>query len=69
MAAGTQHVDFDPRAGTNFYLKRVWKMGKSLITTNMQQTNSGLMTVLQQTTMLRIVAEQQTNIYPQVISA
>ena len=47
----------------------VRQMGKSLIFVSMQRTDFGLMVVLQQTAMLRVVAEQQTNTYPQVINA
>ena len=58
MAAGTRRADFSPRAETNLYLKRARKMGKSLITANMQRTNFDLMVVSQRTAMLRVVAEQ-----------
>ena len=32
VAVDTQHEGFGPKAKTNLYLKRVWQMGKSLIT-------------------------------------
>ena len=44
-------------------------MGKSLITASTQWTDFGLMAVSQRIAMLRVVAEQQTNTCPQVISA
>ena len=43
-------------------------MGKSLITANTQQTDSGLMAVSQRMVMSRVVVEQQTNTCPQVLS-
>ena len=69
MAAGTQRADFGPRAETDLYLKRARQIGKSLIIPNTQQTDSGLMVVLQRTTVPRVVAKQQTNTSLQVISA
>ena len=69
MAVGTRHVNFSLRAKTNSYLKRGQQMGKSLINANTQWIDFGLMAVSQQTTMPRVVAEQQTNTCPQVISA
>ena len=63
MAAGTQRVDFNPNAETNFYLKRARQMGKSLITVSTQRIVSGLMAMSQWMTILRVVVEQQTNTY------
>ena len=69
MATGTQHMNFDPSAKINLYLKQARQMYKSLIIASKQRTNFGLMAVPQRTTMPRVVTEQQTNTYPQVISA
>ena len=44
-------------------------MGKSLITVIIQWADFGLMVVLQWMTMLRVVAKQQINSYPQVVSS
>ena len=44
-------------------------MGKSLLTASTQWRDFGMMAMSQQMTMPRVVAEQQTNTYPQVISA
>ena len=68
MAVGIWHADFGLRAETNFYLKRARKMGKSLITTSTQWTDSSLMAMLQWMAMSRVIVEQPTNICPQVIS-
>ena len=68
MASGIRRGDFDLKAEINLYLKRGRKMGKSMITASTQQTDFGLMAVWQRTIMLRVVAEQRTNTYPQVIS-
>ena len=68
MATSTRCTDFGPKAKTNLYLKQAQQMGKSLITTNTQWMDFGLMVVSQRTTMLRVVAEQQTKTCPQVIS-
>ena len=62
-------ANFGLKAELNLYLKRARQRGKSLIITSTQRTNFSLMAVLQQTTILRVVPEQQTNTYPQVISA
>ena len=43
-------------------------MGKSLITASTQRTDFGLIAVSQQMTKLKVVAEQQTNTCPHVIS-
>ena len=48
---------------------RARQMGKSLIFVSTQRTDFGLIVVSQQKAMLRVVAEQQTNTYPQVINA
>ena len=69
MAASTQHANFSPRAETDLYLERARQMGKSLITTSTQRTDSGLMAMLQWMAMSRVIVEQSTNICPQVISA
>ena len=68
MAASSRFADFSPRVETDFYLKRAHQMGKSLIIASTQRTNFDIMVVSQWTTMLRVVAKQQTNTYPQVIS-
>ena len=47
IAVGTRRANFGPRAETDLYLKRALQMGKSLITTSMQQTNFDLMAVSQ----------------------
>ena len=69
MAIGTRRADFGLRAETNFYLKRVQKMGKSLITASTQWRNFNLMVVSQWITMPRVVAELQTNTCLKVIRA
>ena len=69
MSGGIRQIDFGPRAETNFYLNRAQQMGKSLITGSTQRTDFGLMAVSQCTTIPRVVAEQETNFCPQVISA
>ena len=68
MTAGTRRTDRSPRAKTNLYLKRFRQMGKSLITASTQRTYSSLMAMSQRIAMLRVIVEQQTNTYPQVIS-
>ena len=69
MVVGARRMDFDPKAKTKFYLKRERQMGKNLITTSTQRTNSSLMVVSQWPVMPRVVAEQQTNTCSQVINA
>ena len=64
MAIGPRRTDFNPKAETNLYLKRVRQMSKSLITASTQWTNFDLMAVSQRTTMLKVVAEQRTNTCP-----
>ena len=68
MVVGTRRADFGPKAETNIYLKLVRQMGKSLITASTQWTNFSLMIMSQRTAMPKVVAEQQTNTCPQVIS-
>ena len=58
MIVGTRHVDFSSGAETNSYLNRARQMGKSLITASMQHIDSGLIVVLQQTTIPRVGSEQ-----------
>ena len=69
MAAGTWCANFGPKAQTYFYFKRARQMGKSLIIANMQWIDFGLMAVSQWTTMPKVVAKQQLNTCPQIISA
>ena len=57
MATGARRADFGPKAETKLYLKQAWQMGKNLITTSMQPTDSGGMTVSQRTTVPRVVAK------------
>ena len=68
MATGTWHVDFGPRAKTNSYLKQPCQMGKSLITASTKLTNFGRIAMSQWMAKPRVIVEQQTNTYPQVIS-
>ena len=68
MVVGTWCANLDPKAQTKLYLKRARQMGKNLIITSTQWMNTDLMAVSQQTAMSRVVAEQQTNTFPQVIS-
>ena len=68
MTVGTQRGDY-PRAETNLYFKRTQQMVKSLITVSMQQIDFDLMVMSHWTGKPRVVAEQQTNTCPQVISA
>ena len=48
--------DFGLRAETNFYLKRVPQIGKSLITSNTQSTDSSLIVVSRRMVRPRVVA-------------
>ena len=68
MAASDGQADFGPRAETNLYLKQVRQMTNSLIPANTQRTDSGLMAASQQMKRPRVVAEQQTNTFPRLIS-
>ena len=47
MAASAQRTDSDPRAEANHYMIGARRKGKSLKNVSAQQTNSGLMAMLQ----------------------